>query len=51
MVRPAVPITVVAGSGGATGRARLAALADPAGYPVIIRGLEDGAPVERARPG
>ena len=41
------PITVVAISGSAAGRARLQALARESGYPVIIRGLEKAAPVER----
>jgi tagaturonate reductase len=40
------PITVVASSGLAQGRARLAALADPKGYPVHIRGVLAGRPVE-----
>jgi tagaturonate reductase len=41
------PITVVAVSGSLAGRARLQALARDDGYPVIIRGLEKGQPVER----
>ena len=41
------PITVVAISGSATGRARLEALPREGGFPVIIRGLEAGRPVER----
>ena len=41
------PLTVVAISGSASGRARLQALTRDAGYPVIIRGLEAGRPVER----
>ena len=40
------PITVVASSGSAQGRARLVALADWGGYPVLVRGLQDGRPVE-----
>lgn len=40
------PVTVVASSGGAAGLARARAFNDPAGYPVIIRGLKDGQPVE-----
>jgi len=41
------PVTVVASSGSAAGKARLHALAAPDGYPVHIRGMEDGRPVER----
>lgn len=41
------PITVVAISGSASGRARLRALARDEGYPVVIRGLEKGHHVER----
>ena len=41
------PITVVAISGSASGRARLKALADTAGYPVVVRGLEDSRASER----
>jgi tagaturonate reductase len=40
------PVTVVASSGGAAGLARARAFNDPAGYPVIIRGLVDGQPVQ-----
>ena len=40
------PITVVAISGSAAGRARLQALARDEGYPVVIRGLEKGQRVE-----
>ena len=40
------PITVVAISGSAAGRARLQALARDEGYPVVIRGLEKGLRVE-----
>jgi tagaturonate reductase len=39
------PITVVQTSGDATRRARLTALADPAGYPVQVQGLKHGAPI------
>lgn len=43
-----VPDIVVVQTSGAAGRAgRVAAFGNPAGYPVVIRGLEDGAPVER----
>jgi tagaturonate reductase len=35
------PITVVASSGSAQGRARLKALADPQGYPVLVRGVHE----------
>jgi tagaturonate reductase len=41
------PTTVMAISGSAAGRARLQALAHEDGYPVVIRGLEAGTPVER----
>jgi len=41
------PITVVAISGSAAGRARLQALAHDNGYPVMIRGLEAGKATER----
>lgn len=41
------PVTVVAGSGSAGNRERLAAFNDPAGYPVIVRGLEGGERIER----
>lgn len=41
------PVTVVASSGSPTGRARLAALHAPGGYIVKVRGLEDGAVVDR----
>jgi tagaturonate reductase len=44
--QPAGPITVVASSGLAQGRARLTALADPEGYQVHIRGMIAGRPVE-----
>jgi tagaturonate reductase len=40
------PITVVASSGLVQGRARLTALASPDGYPVHIRGMIAGRPVE-----
>ena len=40
-------IVVVAGSGSAQNRQRLAAFDDPAGFPVIIRGMQDGKPLER----
>ncbi len=41
------PVTVVAISGSAAGRARLQALAHRDGYPVIIRGMEAGKTTER----
>ncbi|MBE7183457.1 MAG: mannitol dehydrogenase family protein [Methylobacterium mesophilicum] len=41
------PVTVVAGSGATGNRGRLKAFNDPAGYPVIVRGLEDGRAVKR----
>ncbi|WP_312857881.1 mannitol dehydrogenase family protein [Mesorhizobium zhangyense] len=40
-------VTIVAASGSAAGRARLQAFSDPAGFPVIIRGLEAGQTVDR----
>lgn len=43
-----VPDIVIVQTSGAVARAgRLAAFADPAGFPVIVRGLESGTPVER----
>jgi tagaturonate reductase len=45
--QPKLTITVVAGSGQAAGRERLKAFGNPAGYPVIIRGIENGQKVER----
>jgi len=41
------PVAIVASSGDGGRRGRLAAFDDPAGYPVEIRGLEAGVPVER----
>ncbi|MBS7539119.1 mannitol dehydrogenase family protein [Ancylobacter lacus] len=41
------PITIVQASGSAARAGRTAAFGRPEGYPVIIRGMEDGAPVER----
>lgn len=41
------PITVVQTSGDASRAGRIGALSAPEGFPVIIRGLEDGKPVER----
>ncbi|RVU16877.1 mannitol dehydrogenase family protein [Methylobacterium oryzihabitans] len=41
------PITVVQTSGDASRAGRVAAFGAPGGYPVIVRGIEDGAPVER----
>jgi tagaturonate reductase len=40
-------VVVVQTSGDASRAGRLAAFADPNGYPVIIRGLEEGQPVDR----
>jgi tagaturonate reductase len=40
------PITVVASSGSPQGKARLKALADPDGYPVVVKGLDAGQQVE-----
>src|SRR4051794_10342368 len=45
--QPAGPITVVQTSGSAARTSRVAAFGAPGGYPVIIRGLENGVPVER----
>lgn len=42
------PITVVQTSGDPARAGRIGALSAPEGFPVIIRGLEDGKPVERA---
>lgn len=41
------PVAVVQTSGDATRAGRVAAFGAPGGYPVIVRGLENGAPVER----
>jgi len=41
------PVVIVQTSGSAERAGRLAAFADPAGFPVVIRGLENGVPVER----
>lgn len=41
------PVVIVQTSGSAERAGRLAAFSDPAGFPVVIRGLENGAPVER----
>lgn len=41
------PITVVQASNSADRAGRVAAFGAPGGYPVIIRGMQDGAPVER----
>lgn len=41
------PITVVQASGSADRAGRVAAFGAPGGYPVIIRGMQDGAAVER----
>lgn len=40
-------IIIVQTSGSAARAGRVAAFADPAGFPVIVRGIEDGVPVER----
>jgi len=43
-----VPTVVIVQTSGAAERAgRLAAFSDPAGFPIVIRGLEAGVPVER----
>lgn len=41
------PVVIVQTSGSAERAGRLAAFSDPAGFPVVIRGLENGAPIER----
>lgn len=41
------PITVVQASGSADRAGRVAAFGRPEGYPVIIRGMVEGAPIER----
>lgn len=41
------PVTVVQSSGDPARRKRLEALVAPGGYPVLIKGIEEGAPVER----
>lgn len=41
------PITVVQVSGAASRAGRIAAFGRPEGYPVVIRGLENGIPVDR----
>ncbi|GJD60646.1 D-mannonate oxidoreductase [Methylobacterium frigidaeris] len=41
------PVAVVQTSGAASRAGRVAAFGAPEGYPVLIRGIEDGAPVER----
>ncbi len=41
------PVTVVQSSGAASREGRVAAFGQPGGFPVLIRGLQDGAPVER----
>lgn len=41
------PVVIVQTTGSAQRAGRLKAFANPAGFPVIIRGLESGAPVER----
>ncbi|MGI2034454.1 mannitol dehydrogenase family protein [Rhizobium panacihumi] len=43
-----LPVIIVQTSGSAERAGRLAAFANPDGFPVIIRGLEDGKPVEHA---
>lgn len=42
-----LPVIIVQTSGAAERAGRLTAFADPGGFPVIIRGLEDGKAVER----
>lgn len=41
------PVTVLASSGSAAGRARLRPLTAEGGYPVIIRGIEEGTSIDR----
>ncbi len=41
------PVTVVQSSGDPARRKRLEALAAPGGYPVLVKGIENGVPVER----
>lgn len=41
------PVTVIQTTGSAERAGRVAAFGAPGGYPVIIRGVEDGAPVDR----
>lgn len=41
------PVVVVQTSGSVERAGRVAAFSDPAGYPVILRGLENGTPVDR----
>ncbi len=43
------PVAVIASSGGASGRDRVRAFGAPEGYPVIIRGIENGTPIERTQ--
>lgn len=45
--QPVGPIAVVQASGSAERAGRVAAFGRPGGFPVIIRGIENGAPVER----
>lgn len=47
--KPARRVTVVQSSGDSARAGRLAALADPAGFPVRIRGLWDGAVIDEER--
>ncbi|WP_108259508.1 mannitol dehydrogenase family protein [Mangrovicoccus ximenensis] len=46
---PKGAVTVVQSSGDPSRAARLGALADPAGYPVLIRGMQDGEVVDEER--
>jgi tagaturonate reductase len=41
------PVVIIQTSGAPERAGRLAAFSDPAGFPVIIRGIEDGKPIER----
>lgn len=41
------PVTVVQSSGDPARRKRLEALAAPGGYPILVKGIENGVPVER----
>ena len=45
--QPVGPIAVVQASGSSDRTGRVAAFGRPEGYPVIVRGMEDGKPVER----
>ena len=42
------PITIVQVSGASSRSGRVAAFSNPAGYPVVIRGMSDGQPIDRS---